>query len=110
MQMQIKLRRAAALGALLAMAAGAQAQDDAERAHVAYESGRYAVALALYEQMSDLGDMAAAERAGEMLLLGERLYGKQVGRDPRRAMRHLLRAATAGSLSSIYWLGRLGIP
>jgi TPR repeat protein len=108
--MQIKIGRGAAACVLAVAAMAAQAQCRSQAADAAFGEGRYAQALALYLGASDAGDAWAAERAGEMLLLGPVLYGSQVPQDFERALRHLVRAARDGRPAAIAWLERIGYP
>jgi hypothetical protein len=84
-------RRALAAAACLAWAATlassaafAEPEAHAEAAQ-AYQRQHFAAALAGYERLAMQGDCEAAERAGLMLLFGQRLYGDAAPRDLARA-------------------------
>ena len=66
------------------------------RGDEAYAANHYAAALEIYVQLAESGDPRAAELAGHMFFIGERLYGNQVERDPGRAFELLMKAKRAG--------------
>ena len=92
-----KLIRAVAI-AVFATASGiAAASPEAwERADQEYSATRFASALNMYERLAADGDARAAELAGQMLVVGESLYGDSVRRDPVRAVGLLRQASRAG--------------
>ena len=76
--------------------ARAQPAPTIEQAHRAYYLGQHHLSLALYQQLAIHGNAEAAERAGFMLLQGERNRTRVSERDAARAMELLLQAAQAG--------------
>jgi TPR repeat protein len=70
----------------------------------AYAADHFAAALEIYVQLATSGDARAAELAGQMLFMGERLYGKQVARDLGRAIELLTQAQRAGRPIAEYLL------
>jgi TPR repeat protein len=97
-----------AIAALLALSPAASAQPDLwERAHGAYETQHFSLAISLYEQLAQGGSPQAAEIAGSMLLYGEALYGNDVPRDTARAVRLLQQAAGDGSPTAQFLLDRI---
>ena len=83
--------------ALAAFSNEASASPEAwDRADSEYQVQRYAAALEIYQQLAATGDARAAELAGHMLALGEKLYGDAVPRDPVKAVQLLSQAARAG--------------
>ena len=101
-----------AAGLLVLVASqGALAQagvDDAAQAGAAFERAEYALALTLFERASEAGHARAAQRAGEMRLLGQAAFGAGVERDLQRALQHLARANQAGLPTSGHLLERIG--
>lgn len=92
-----KLIRAAAIAAFAAASGLAAASPETwEAAEQEYEAQRFANALQMYERLAATGDARAAELAGQMLAVGESLYGDAVRRDPVRAVRLLTQASRAG--------------
>jgi TPR repeat protein len=77
------------------------------QAHAAFELRDYGRALTLYLAAADAGDLNAAERAGEMMMGREPVYGREVPLDPERASILLRRAACAGSASAAELLDEL---
>ena len=94
---KICIRSAIAAFALLTSATVQASADDWAQAQDHYDASRYAAALAAYERLGASGDARAAELAGHMHMMGERLYGAAVPGDPVRAVRLLRQAARAGS-------------
>jgi TPR repeat protein len=93
---------AALAAAVLAVALNpAHAAEDSPSARhaadEAYAAQHLAAALARDERLAAQGDALAAERAGEILLLGSSGSGKQVPRDLVRAKKWLAQAARSGS-------------
>lgn len=88
--------------ALTGMTQGAAAAEAAptlrQQAYVAFDSREYSLALVLFERAAAVGDLLAAERAGEMLLEGQSAGG--VPEDLARASVLLRRAACSGSASA----------
>jgi TPR repeat protein len=84
-------------------AASASAAD----ADSAYESGRFAEALALYEERGLEGDVQSQELVGMMHLVGPALYGEQVAADPACAARWFRAAALNGSTTSQFVLAHM---
>jgi TPR repeat protein len=83
--------------ALAAFSNVASASPEAwERADNEYQVQRFANALEIYQQLAATGDARAAELAGQMLAIGETLYGDEVRRDPVKAAQLLSQAARAG--------------
>jgi uncharacterized protein len=103
------------LAAAVLALASATALASTDNAENAYNTGRYAEALALLEECGLEGDVDAQGMAGMMHLLGSQLYGDQVATDPQRAARWLRAAALNGSiqaqfiLAQLYEMG-LGVP
>jgi TPR repeat protein len=92
-------------------AASASATD----AESAYESGRFAEALALFEERGLEGDIQAQELVGMMHLVGPALYGQEIAADPACAARWFRAAALNGSTTSQFVLahmykGGVGVP
>jgi TPR repeat protein len=73
--------------------ASPEAWEDADRE---YQADRFANALQGYQQLAAAGDARAAERAGQMLVVGQSLYGDAVPSDPLKAVALLRQAARAG--------------
>jgi TPR repeat protein len=88
-------------------AATAQTAQTIADANRAYYFGQYKRSLALYEQLAATGNAEAAERAGFMLLQGDGLYGRQVGRDVDRATALLIQAAQASRPGAGFMLNML---
>jgi TPR repeat protein len=84
-------------------AASASAAD----AESAYESGRFAEALALFEERGLEGDVQAQELVGMMHLVGPALYGEEIAADPACAARWLRAAALNGSATSQFVLAHM---
>ncbi|MEO6744053.1 MAG: hypothetical protein ABIS28_11255 [Caldimonas sp.] len=76
--------------------ARAQPAPTIEQAHRAYYLGQHSRSLALYQQLATQGNAEAAERAGFMMLHGERTRTRPSERDAARALELLLQAAQAG--------------
>ena len=85
----------------------AQAAPTIEQAHRAYYLGQHHHSLALYEQLARHGNAEAAERAGFMLLQGDRDRAEPSGRDAARALALLLQAAQAGRPGAAFILNML---
>jgi TPR repeat protein len=85
----------AAAIAMTPQGAGASAEQWLQ-ADEAYAADHFAAALEIYLQLALSGDARAAELAGQMLFMGERLYGAQVVRDLGRAIELLTQAKRAG--------------
>ena len=94
------MRTLASTASLVVLAFGpivcAQHAATIEQAHPAYYLGQHDRSLALYQQLAAGGNAEAAERAGFMLLQGERSRAGPAARDAGRAMELLLQAAQAG--------------
>ncbi|MGZ9031208.1 MAG: tetratricopeptide repeat protein [Burkholderiaceae bacterium] len=108
--MSLKMSLMAA--AFVATSAASAAALDAESA---YDSGRFAEALALFEERGLEGDVQAQELVGMMHLVGPALFGNNVAADPARAANWFRAAALNGSakgqfvLSQMYRTG-VGVP
>ena len=100
----ISARFLAAVAFTLSTAAAHATHEDAE---TAYDAGRYAEALALYEERGLEGDIEAQGMAGMMHLMGSSVYGSQVTSDPERAARWLRAAALNGSIQAQFILAQL---
>ena len=87
--------------------ARAQSAPTIEQAHRAYYFGQHGLSLALYQQLATHGNAEAAERAGFMLLQGDRDRAQPSGRDAARAMALLLQAAQAGRPGAAFILNML---
>ncbi len=90
--------------AFAATNAGSALAADAESA---YATGKFAEALALFEEHGLEGDVQAQELVGMMYLLGQTLYGSDVPADPERAARWLWAAAMNGSTKSRFVLAHM---
>ena len=106
---------AAAAAVLLSASAPAWGADEGLAALRAeadwqYETQHFAAALSAYERLAMQGDTDAAQRAGEMLLFANVLFGKSVPHDPARARVWLKQAAAAGSTSAQRLVDRLDAP
>jgi hypothetical protein len=95
-----------ALPALLIASPVLAEEDPWDRAGTAYANGDFALALAVYEQLAYQGNAEAAQIAGQMLLFGEALYGRQVRQDRPRAAQLLQRAADEGRPVAQFLLSR----
>ena len=84
-------------------AASASAAD----AEVAYESGRFSEALALFEERGLEGDVQAQELVGMMYLFGPALFGNDVAADLARAANWLRAAALNGSAKAQFVLAQM---
>lgn len=84
-------------------AASASAAD----AEVAYESGRFSEALALFEERGLEGDVQAQELVGMMYLLGPALFGNDVAADLARAANWFRAAALNGSAKAQFVLAQM---
>jgi len=84
-------------------AASASAAD----AEVAYESGRFSEALALFEERGLEGDVQAQELVGMMYLLGPALFSNDVAADLARAANWLRAAALNGSAKAQFVLAQM---
>lgn len=102
MSMSLKMSLMAA--AFVATSAASASATDAESA---YESGRYAEALALFEERGLEGDVRAQEVVGMMYLFGPALFGNDVTADPARAANWLRAAALNGSASGQFVLAQM---
>ena len=100
----ISARFLAAVAFSLSTAAAHAIHEDAESA---YDAGRYAEAVALYEERGLEGDVEAQGMAGMMHLMGSSVYGSQVTSDPERAARWLRAAALNGSIQAQFLLAQL---
>ena len=100
----ISARFLAAVAFSLSTAAAHAIHEDAESA---YDAGRYAEAVALYEERGLEGDVEAQGMAGMMHLMGSSVYGGQVTSDPARAARWLRAAALNGSIQAQFILAQL---
>jgi len=100
--------RSAAIAVALLYATSAWSTESAawQDAEDAYARDHYAVALDGFQRLAAQGDARAAERAGLMLLYGERLYGTQVPRDTHRAGRLLVQASKGGREAAQHLLKR----
>ena len=85
----------------------AQPAPTIEQAHRAYYLGQHGRSLALYQQLASRGNAEAAERAGFMLLQGDRNRARPSERDEARAMEFLLQAAQAGRPGAGFLLNML---
>ena len=84
-------------------AASASAAD----AESAYESGRFAEALAQFEERGLEGDVQSQELVGMMYLVGPALCGEQVAADPACAARWFRAAELNGSTTSQFVLAHM---
>lgn len=75
-----------------------------ERGLDAAENYRYAEALMHFQQAAEQGDRGARRNLGLMLLYGDLLYGKEVGRQREQAKRWLQAAAAEGCEVSTFML------
>ena len=96
-----------ALPALLMSAPVLAEEDPWDRAGTAYANGDFTLALTVYEQLAQQGNAEAAQIAGQMLLFGEALYGRQVRQDRPRAATLLQRAADDGRPVAQFLLSRI---
>lgn len=96
-----------AVPALLVSAPALAQEDPWDRAGTAYANGDFTLALTVYEQLAQQGNAEAAQIAGQMLLYGEALYGKQVRQDRPRAARLLRAAADDGRPVAQFLLRRI---
>ena len=83
------------------------ASASAAEAESTYESGRFAEALALFEERGLEGDVQAQELVGMMHLVGPALYGEEVAADPACAARWFRAAALNGSATSQFVLAHM---
>ena len=88
----------------VATSAASASTADAESA---YESGRFAEALSLFEERGLEGDVQAQELVGMMYLVGPALYGQEVAADPVCAARWFRSAALNGSTTSQFVLAHM---
>ena len=102
MSMSLKMSLMAA--AFVATSAASASAADAE---LAYESGRFAEALALFEERGLEGDVQAQELVGMMYLFGPALFGNDVAADPARAANWLRAAALNGSAKGQFVLAQM---
>jgi TPR repeat protein len=81
-------------------------------ADVAYAAGRFAAALALYEEAARQGNAGASEMAGYMLFFGPALFGPSIPCDHARARAWLEAPAGAGRLVARMLIDRIdrGLP
>jgi TPR repeat protein len=98
--------------AFVAASAASASEVDAD---LAYETGRYAEALAVLEERGLEGDVQAQELVGMMYLSGSVLLGSDIEADPVRAAKWLRAAAFNGSASSRFvlammYLTGVGVP
>jgi len=100
--MSVKISLLAAMF-VVTSAASASAAD----AELAYESGRFADALALFEERGLEGDVRAQELVGMMHLLGPNLFGKGVAADPARSATWFRAAALNGSATGQFVLAQM---
>jgi TPR repeat protein len=100
MSMKMKFLAAVWVVTSAATASGADAE-------AAYESGRFAVALALFEERGLEGDVRAQELVAMMHLFGPALYGKEIAADPACAARWFRAAALNGSTTSQFVLAHM---
>jgi hypothetical protein len=105
--------RALAIGAALSAATHGAAGERTDptplraQAHAAFELKHYGRALTLYLAAGDAGGLNAAEHAGEMMMAGEPVYGRELPLNLERASILLRRAACAGSASAAELLDEL---
>lgn len=100
--MSMKMKFLAAVWSVTS-AATASATD----AEAAYESGRFAEALALFEERGLEGDVRAQELVAMMHLFGPALYGNEIAADPACAARWFRAAALNGSTASQFVLAHM---
>ena len=100
MSMKLNFLAAVMVAASAASASGADAES-------AYESGRFAEALALFEERGLEGDVQAQELVGMMYLVGPALYGQEIAADPVCAARWFRAAALNGSTTSQFVLAHM---
>jgi len=100
--MSLKMSLLAAV--LVATGAATASAADAE---LAYESGHFAEALALFEERGLEGDVPAQELVGMMYLFGPVLFGNDVAADPARAANWFRAAALNGSAKGQFVLAQM---
>lgn len=94
-----------ALGLLLAgPAAQSASRSSYELGLEAADNYRYSEALMHFQRAAEQGERGARRNLGLMLLYGDRLYGKEVGRDQEQGKRWLQLAATDGCEVSTFML------
>lgn len=94
------------LMAAVLVATGAAAASAAD-AELAYESGHFAEALALFEERGLEGDVPAQELVGMMYLFGPVFFGNDVAADPARAANWFQAAALNGSAKGQFVLAQM---
>lgn len=95
----------AVAGLAPALSAHASGEAELEAGLEAAGQYRYALALGLFRQAAEKGNVDAQRNAGLMALYGERLYGTEVARNQTEAEKWLASAARGGcAVADSVWM------